>query len=185
MVIIFYFMFSAYATNAQIGSPSAMYRLLKEAALKRPVAGNQDGSYMTMKSNFALIFGIIQLCSGNEYTKIVRCILLMTIRQRYRLPGSGILAKGYSQPTYYSSQSLYLRWSSLVCDSIWVRYNIGLGCRGPYRQSKLPNISEWHDTSASQRRTVCSLCSNSTFRDWWCSSPLDRIVHGSDIVCFS
>ena len=65
MVIILYFMFSAYATNSQIGSPSAMYQLLKEAALKRPISGNQDGSYVTMKSNFALIFGVIQLCSGS------------------------------------------------------------------------------------------------------------------------
>ncbi|KAL2052786.1 hypothetical protein ABVK25_007026 [Lepraria finkii] len=65
MVIILYFMFSVYATNSQIGSPSAMYNLLKEAANKRPVSGNQDGSYVTMKSNFALIFGIIQLCSGS------------------------------------------------------------------------------------------------------------------------
>ena len=65
MIIILYFMFSAYATNPLIGSPSAMYQLLKEAAVKRPVAGNQDGSYVTMKSNFALVFGVIQLCSGS------------------------------------------------------------------------------------------------------------------------
>lgn len=42
-----------------------MYQLLKEAALKRPISGNQDGSYVTMKSNFALVFGVIQLCSGS------------------------------------------------------------------------------------------------------------------------
>ncbi|MCJ1360295.1 MAG: hypothetical protein MMC33_010300 [Icmadophila ericetorum] len=42
-----------------------MYQLLKEAGIKRPVAGNQDGSYVTLKSNFALIFGVIQLCSGS------------------------------------------------------------------------------------------------------------------------
>ena len=65
MVIILYFLFSTYTTSTQIGSPSAMYQLLKEAAIKRPVAGNQDGSYMTLKSNFALIFGVIQLCSGS------------------------------------------------------------------------------------------------------------------------
>ena len=58
-------MFVTYATNSQIGSTSAMYRLLKDAALKRPVSGNQDGSYLTMKSNLALIFGVIQLCSGS------------------------------------------------------------------------------------------------------------------------
>ncbi|OAG34371.1 hypothetical protein AYO21_11490 [Fonsecaea monophora] len=30
----------------------------------RPVAGNQNGSYLTLKSNYGLIFGVIQLCSG-------------------------------------------------------------------------------------------------------------------------
>lgn len=65
MVIIMYFLFSTYATNAQVGSPKAMYQLLKEAALQRPVSGNQAGSYVTMKSNFALIFGLRQMCSGS------------------------------------------------------------------------------------------------------------------------
>lgn len=65
MVVILYFMFSTYSTNPLIGSPSAMYELLKEAAIKRPVAGNQGGSYVTMKSNYALVFGVIQLCSGS------------------------------------------------------------------------------------------------------------------------
>lgn len=65
MVIILYFMFEVYSQSSLIGSPSQMYELLKKAAIKRPVAGNQDGSYVTMKSNFALIFGIIQLCSGS------------------------------------------------------------------------------------------------------------------------
>ena len=65
MVVILYFLFSTYATNKQIGSPSAMYELLKRAAIARPVGGNQSGSYLTLKSNFALVFGIIQLCSGS------------------------------------------------------------------------------------------------------------------------
>jgi Na+/proline symporter len=65
MVIILYFMFEVYSQSALIGSPGQMFELLKKAAIKRPVEGNQDGSYVTMKSNFALIFGIIQLCSGS------------------------------------------------------------------------------------------------------------------------
>ncbi|KAJ6614597.1 solute symporter family transporter [Mycena sp. CBHHK59/15] len=65
LIVMLYFMFSVYTTNPLIGSPSAMYSLLQEAAIKRPVAGNLEGSYLTMKSNFALVFGIIQLCSGS------------------------------------------------------------------------------------------------------------------------
>jgi hypothetical protein len=64
MIIILYFMFSVYTSNALIGSPTQMFDLLVEASIKRPVAGNQDGSYLTLKSNFGLIFGVIQLCSG-------------------------------------------------------------------------------------------------------------------------
>jgi Na+/proline symporter len=41
-----------------------MYDLLQHASKVRPVAGNTDGSYLTLKSNYGLIFGVIQLCSG-------------------------------------------------------------------------------------------------------------------------
>ncbi|TVY50683.1 Urea active transporter [Lachnellula cervina] len=64
MIIILYFMFSVYTSNALIGSPTAMFDLLKKASIARPVEGNQDGSYLTLKSNYGLIFGVIQLCSG-------------------------------------------------------------------------------------------------------------------------
>ena len=65
MVIILYFMFEVYVTDDLIGSPARMFELLKNAANQRPIEGNQDGSYLTLKSNNALIFGIIQLCSGS------------------------------------------------------------------------------------------------------------------------
>ncbi|KAJ7878704.1 hypothetical protein B0H13DRAFT_2235756 [Mycena leptocephala] len=65
MIVTLYFMFSVYTTNPLIGPPAALYSLLQEAAVKGPVAGNLDGFCLTRKSNFALIFGIIQLCSGS------------------------------------------------------------------------------------------------------------------------
>lgn len=64
MLIIMYFMFSVYTSNALIGSPSVMFDLLAKASISRPVDGNQEGSYLTLKSNGALIFAVIQLCSG-------------------------------------------------------------------------------------------------------------------------
>lgn len=65
MIIILYFMFNAYAVSPLIGSPGEMYELLKKAGTQRPIAGNKDGSYLTLKSNYGLIFGVIQLCSGS------------------------------------------------------------------------------------------------------------------------
>lgn len=65
MIIILYFMFNAYAVSPLIGSPGEMYDLLKKAGTQRPIEGNKDGSYLTLKSNYGLIFGVIQLCSGS------------------------------------------------------------------------------------------------------------------------
>jgi hypothetical protein len=64
MIIILYFMFDVYTTNSLIGSPSRMRELLIHASEVRPVAGNANGSYLTLKSNGGLIFGVIQICSG-------------------------------------------------------------------------------------------------------------------------
>ncbi|KAK7529954.1 solute symporter family transporter [Phyllosticta citribraziliensis] len=65
MIIILFFMFHAYATSDLIGSPSKMYDLLVAAGEKMPVEGNKDGSYVTIKSNKGLVFGVIQLCAGS------------------------------------------------------------------------------------------------------------------------
>ena len=43
---------------------SGLYELLVEAAREVPVAGNHNGSYLTMKSNQGLVFGAATLLSG-------------------------------------------------------------------------------------------------------------------------
>ena len=58
-------MFNVYAVSPLIGSPGEMYDLLKKAGTQRPIEGNKDGSYLTLRSNYALVFGVIQLCSGS------------------------------------------------------------------------------------------------------------------------
>lgn len=64
LIIILYFMFDVYVRNPLIGSPKAMYELLREASQQRPVSGNHEGSYLTLKSNYGLVFAVVQLCSG-------------------------------------------------------------------------------------------------------------------------
>jgi urea-proton symporter len=66
-VIIMVFMFSVYSTSSKIGSPSEMWNLLTEAAIKKPVVDNKDGSYLTMRSKNGLIFGVINVI-GNFAT---------------------------------------------------------------------------------------------------------------------
>jgi Na+/proline symporter len=61
------FVFSVYATNEKIGSPSKMHELLTAASAAAPVPGNAEGSYLTMRSKNGLIFGVINIV-GNFAT---------------------------------------------------------------------------------------------------------------------
>ncbi|KAJ5746637.1 hypothetical protein N7520_011819 [Penicillium odoratum] len=61
LVVIFLFAFSAYATNAELGSPSRVYDALVKAAKQHPVEGNAEGSYLTMRSKEGGIFWVINI----------------------------------------------------------------------------------------------------------------------------
>jgi SSS family transporter len=64
VAIILAFGFNVYGTSDKIGSFSKMAQLLESAT---PVEGNAKGSYLTMRSQNGLIFGIINIC-GNFAT---------------------------------------------------------------------------------------------------------------------
>lgn len=61
LVIIFTFAFTAYATNNILGSPSAVYDILSEISKERPLAGNAEGSYLTMRSQGGAEFFVINI----------------------------------------------------------------------------------------------------------------------------
>jgi len=61
LIIIIIFALTTYASSDVLGSPSAVYDLLVEAATRHPVAGNKDGSYLTMRSREGAIFFVINI----------------------------------------------------------------------------------------------------------------------------
>lgn len=61
IIIIFIFAFTAYTTNANLGSPGKVYDLLVEAGKRHPVEGNAKGSYLTMRSREGAIFFVINI----------------------------------------------------------------------------------------------------------------------------
>ncbi|KAK0201054.1 Na+/solute symporter [Desarmillaria ectypa] len=63
-VIIYIFLFRAYGTSSDTGGLSGLYDLLVAAGEETPVEGNQNGSYLTMKSNQGLVFGAATILSG-------------------------------------------------------------------------------------------------------------------------
>ncbi len=70
LIIIIIFALTAYSTNENLGSPSKVYDLLVEAAKAHPVAGNAEGSYLTMRSKEGAIFFVINIV-GNFGTVFV------------------------------------------------------------------------------------------------------------------
>jgi Na+/proline symporter len=59
LIIILVFVFTVYATSPLIGSFSKMHALLTAAAAASPVPGNAQGSYLTLRSQNGLVFGVI------------------------------------------------------------------------------------------------------------------------------
>ncbi|KAF3389606.1 hypothetical protein F1880_004471 [Penicillium rolfsii] len=63
LIIACYFSVKAISDD-QVGSVGNLFELLKAAAERHPVSGNQDGTYLTMTSKSAILFGILHTC-GN------------------------------------------------------------------------------------------------------------------------
>ena len=59
--ILIAFALVVYSTSPIIGSPSRMWEMLHIASATHPVAGNAQGSYLTMRSKSGLIFGVLNL----------------------------------------------------------------------------------------------------------------------------
>lgn len=68
--VVLVFVATIYFANPQIGGISGMFDRLTEAAAIKPVDGNHLGSYLTMASAGALVFGIINIV-GNFGTVFV------------------------------------------------------------------------------------------------------------------
>lgn len=65
------FMFEVYATDPMLGSPSAVWKHLRVMTVTSPVENNKPkGTYLTMKSQSGLMFGIINIV-GNFGTVFV------------------------------------------------------------------------------------------------------------------
>lgn len=81
LVIILIFAFTAYTTNVNLGSPAKVYDLLVQAAKAHPVAGNQQGSYLTMRSKEGAIFFVINIVGKLVGLRITCSHLILSYRK--------------------------------------------------------------------------------------------------------
>jgi SSS family transporter len=68
--VVLVFVIAVYFANPQIGGISGMFAKLADVAVIKPVDGNFTGSYLTLASSGALVFGIINIV-GNFGTVFV------------------------------------------------------------------------------------------------------------------
>ncbi|KAK0430488.1 Na+/solute symporter [Armillaria borealis] len=64
LFVIIYIVNIPHGTSSDTGGLSGLYDLLVAAGEETPVDGNQNGSYLTMKSNQGLVFGAATILSG-------------------------------------------------------------------------------------------------------------------------
>ncbi|AIC15720.1 sodium:solute symporter family transporter [Nitrososphaera viennensis] len=69
-IVVLVFVTAVYFIDPKIGGISGMFEKLSTAAALRPVEGNATGSYLTLASTGALIFGVINI-AGNFGTVFV------------------------------------------------------------------------------------------------------------------
>lgn len=58
LVIILIFRFKVYAKDGVLSGLDGFYNLLVQASEKMPIVGNEDGSYLTVKSHDGVIFSL-------------------------------------------------------------------------------------------------------------------------------
>ena len=59
--ILISFALVVYGTSPILGSPSKMWDLLNQAAIKYPIEGNAQGTSLTLRSKSGLIFGVLNI----------------------------------------------------------------------------------------------------------------------------
>ncbi|AOW02940.1 Sodium:solute symporter family-domain-containing protein [Yarrowia lipolytica] len=64
LIMIILFAFTTYSNHEVLGSPGKVYDLLVERALQLPVKGNEQGSYLTIKSYDGAIFFVMNIIGG-------------------------------------------------------------------------------------------------------------------------
>lgn len=63
LIILCYFSVKVW-TLEEIGSVGNLYELVKTATERNPIAGNHNGTYLTMTSKNSILFGILHLCAN-------------------------------------------------------------------------------------------------------------------------
>ena len=152
-------LFVVYCRSSLIGSPDAMYDLLKAAAQRAPVPGNSGGEYLTMSSQSGVLLGVVFWCAVFGSTVDVQLFQkAIAANPASTLPGK--LSILMPLETLLNLCRLHDRRPSLVCHSLLPRHNVRARGSRPRDQSRFSHISKADDRRGSESGSPLPLCSS-------------------------
>ena len=156
-VMILTGLFVVYSRSSLIGSPEAMFELLKAAAQRAPVSGNADGEYLTMSSRSGVLLGgkygplhrgfllkRPKLPGSFRLTGDISCLLVCGIWKHSRYP---TLPKGHYCESSQHSTGIHDWWIGVVLHSLLPRHHLWPCSTSLGNEPCIPNISSNHDRS--------------------------------------
>lgn len=124
LIIIIIFALTAFGTNANLGSPSKVYDLLVAASKAHPVAGNAEGSYLTMRSKEGAVFFVINIvgnfgtvfCDNGYYNKAIAASPV------HALPGYIMGGLSWFAIPWLAATTMGLSALALESNPVWPTY---------------------------------------------------------------
>ena len=136
-VAVLVFVTAIYFASPDIGGVPGMYEKLAEASALRPVEGNAMGSYLTLASAGALVFGIINIVGNFGTVFVDQSYWQRAIAARPRSVSGGFLAGGLAWFAIPFALATTLGLAAVATGIELTEDEVGLGLVAPAAASAL------------------------------------------------
>ena len=135
--VVLVFVTAIYFASPDIGGVPGMYEKLTEAAALRPVEGNALGSYLTLASAGALVFGVINIVGNFGTVFVDQSYWQRAIAARPRSVAGGFLAGGLAWFAIPFALATTLGLAAVATGVELTEDEVGLGLVAPAAASAL------------------------------------------------
>ena len=136
-VVVLIFVIVIYFVSPEIGGIAGMYDKLTEASALRPVEGNAMGSFLTMASIGALIFGVINIVGNFGTVFVDQSYWQRAIAARPKAATGGFIIGGLAWFAIPFTLATTLGLAAIATDVTLTQDQIGLGLVAPTAASEL------------------------------------------------
>jgi SSS family transporter len=136
-VVVLIFVTSIYFINPEIGGISGMYEKLTQASILQPVEGNAFGTYLTLASIGALIFGVINIVGNFGTVFVDQSYWQRAIAARPKAATGGFIIGGLAWFAIPFTLATTLGLAAIATGVTLTENDIGLGLVAPTTAANL------------------------------------------------